>query len=76
MTRRDALRLLPIAVSFSFPRQNSMPKPFKVAIPQAAINRILARVWDTRLPDGLVGGCQVSQLERVIPTRLPSGKIR
>src|SRR6267378_1245817 len=53
MTRRDALRLLPIAVSFSFPRQNNMPRPFKVDIPQATVNRILARVKETRLPDRL-----------------------
>ena len=53
MTRRDALRLLPVAVSFSFPRQNNTPKPFKVDIPQATVSRILARVRDTRLPDRL-----------------------
>jgi microsomal epoxide hydrolase len=53
MNRRDVLRLVPLAFSFSLPRQNNGIRQFKVDIPQATINRILARVKNTRLPDRL-----------------------
>ncbi|PYS34125.1 MAG: multidrug MFS transporter [Acidobacteria bacterium] len=53
MTRRDALRLLPVSFSLTMLAQNNAPRPFKVDIPQATLNRILARVKSTRLPDRL-----------------------
>src|SRR5437867_1530428 len=53
MTRRDALRLLSVSFSLSTFAQSRAPRPFKVDIAQAAINRILARVKTTRLPDRL-----------------------
>jgi epoxide hydrolase len=53
MTRREALSLLPVTFSLSMLRQNAAVKPFKVNIPQSTIQRILARVKGTRLPDRL-----------------------
>jgi pimeloyl-ACP methyl ester carboxylesterase len=53
MTRREALRLLPVSFSLSMLAQNNAPRPFKVDVPQSTINRILARVKSTRLPDRL-----------------------
>src|SRR5215510_1503078 len=53
MTRREALSLLPVTFSLSMLRQNDAVKPFKVNIPQSTIQRILARVKNTRLPDRL-----------------------
>ena len=53
MTRRDALRLLPASFTFTMLAQNNGPKPFRVNIPQATINRILARVKSARFPDPL-----------------------
>jgi pimeloyl-ACP methyl ester carboxylesterase len=53
MTRRDALQLMFAGYSFYFTRQKPPVRPFKVDIPQAVINRILARVKATRLPDRL-----------------------
>jgi len=53
MTRRDALRLLPISLSLPMFAQTDGPKPFKVDIPGTTLNRILARVKSTRLPDRL-----------------------
>src|SRR5439155_23726811 len=53
MTRRDALRLLPVSFSLTMLAQNNAPRPLKVDIPQATLNRILARVKSTRLPDRL-----------------------
>src|SRR5215510_15893201 len=53
MTRRDALRLLPISLSLAMLAQNNGPKPFKVDIPGTTLNRILTRVKSARLPDGL-----------------------
>jgi pimeloyl-ACP methyl ester carboxylesterase len=53
MTRRDALQLLTAA--FVLPRfpQSGGVRPFKVDIPSSAIQRIVARVRDSRLPDRL-----------------------
>jgi pimeloyl-ACP methyl ester carboxylesterase len=53
MTRRDALRLLSAAFSLYLPQQRNAVRPFKVDIPQTVINRIVARVKSTRLPDRL-----------------------
>jgi len=53
MTRREALRFLPAAFSLYLPQQRNAVRPFKVEIPQAVINRIVARVKSTRLPDRL-----------------------
>jgi len=53
MTRRDALKLISAAFSFPLVRQKSGIRPFKVNIPQATLNRILARVKETRFPDRL-----------------------
>ena len=53
MTRRDVLRLLPVTLGMPLLAQSKTPTPFKVDIPQATINRILARVKATRLPDRL-----------------------
>src|SRR5262245_55377876 len=53
MTRRDALRLMFAGSSFYFSQQRPPVRPFKVDIPQVVINRILARVKATRLPDRL-----------------------
>lgn len=53
MTRRDVLRLLPVTIGMPLLAQTKMPTPFKVDISQATINRILARVKATRLPDRL-----------------------
>src|SRR6476660_9340956 len=51
MTRRDALRLLP--VPFTMPLMAQSARPFKVDIPRSTINRILNRVKETRFPDKL-----------------------
>src|SRR5215471_13534905 len=53
MTRREALRLLSISLSVPMLAQTTGPKPFKVAIPGATLNRIMARVRSARLPDRL-----------------------
>jgi microsomal epoxide hydrolase len=53
MTRRDALRLLSASFSLYLPSQRNSVRPFKVDIPQTVINRIVARVKSTRLPDRL-----------------------
>src|SRR5215510_10373190 len=53
MNRRDALRLLPVSFGLSMLPQNNALRPFKVEIPQTAVDRILARVKSTRLPDRL-----------------------
>src|SRR5262249_50716757 len=53
MTRRDALRLLPISLRLPMFAQNNGPKPLKVDIPGTTLNRILARVKSARLPDRL-----------------------
>jgi microsomal epoxide hydrolase len=53
MTRREALRLLPVTFSLSMLRQNNAVKLFKVNVSKSTIERILARVKSTRLPDRL-----------------------
>src|SRR5215831_17292902 len=54
MTRRDALRLLSVALAIPrFQQAATGVRPFKVDIPPAVINRILARVKSTRMPDAL-----------------------
>jgi microsomal epoxide hydrolase len=55
MTRRDALRLLSAVLTLPRFQQAATTgvRPFKVDIPPAVINRILARVKSTRLPDPL-----------------------
>src|ERR1700752_2927156 len=53
ISRRDALRLLPATFGLAMLPQNNGPRPFRVNIPQATVNRIIARVKDTRLPDRL-----------------------
>src|SRR5215467_11826260 len=55
MTRRDALRLLSAVLTLPRLQQATTTgvRPFKVDIPPAVINRILARVKSTRLPDPL-----------------------
>jgi microsomal epoxide hydrolase len=52
MTRREALRLLPVPFLSMVPQKNVL-KPFKVDVPQETINRILERVKKSRLPDRL-----------------------
>jgi hypothetical protein len=54
MSRRALLQLIPVAFAtpvYAQPRVS--PRPFKVSVPQAAIDRILRRVRETRLPDRL-----------------------
>ena len=54
LSRRELLRCLP--VPFVVPllaEQSASPRPFRVSIPQATIDRIIRRVKDTRLPDRL-----------------------
>ena len=54
ISRRELLRCLP--VPFVVPllaEQSASPRPFRVSIPQATIDRIIRRVKDTRLPDRL-----------------------
>ena len=53
MTRRNALRLLASSSGVALLAQNDSLRPFKIDIPQNRINRILARVKSTRLPDRL-----------------------
>jgi hypothetical protein len=54
LSRRELLRCL--TVPFVVPllaEQSASPRPFRVSIPQATIDRISHRVRDTRLPDRL-----------------------
>jgi epoxide hydrolase len=53
MTRREALRLLPVSFSLSLLPQRSSLRPFKVDVPAQTIDRIIGRVKSTRLPDRL-----------------------
>jgi hypothetical protein len=54
ISRRDLLRLLPAAFAARLLAQQTVPiRAFQIRIPQAAINRILNRVRETRLPDRL-----------------------
>lgn len=53
MTRREALRLLPVSFGLSMLPQTYLVRPFKVEVPRETINRILARVRESRLPDRL-----------------------
>src|SRR5262252_4323419 len=53
MTRRDALRLLSAILTVPRYQREGGVRPFKVDIPPSVINRILARVKSTRLPDPL-----------------------
>ena len=53
MTRREALRLLPVSFGLSMLPQSNSLRPFKVDVPQATINRIIDRVKQGRLPDRL-----------------------
>lgn len=52
-SRRDLLRVAPAALASRLVAQQAGPRPFKVNVPQAVIDRILRRVKDTRLPDRL-----------------------
>src|SRR5262245_13592193 len=52
MTRREALRLLPVPFLSMVPQKNVL-KPFKVDVPQETINRILVRVKNSRLTDSV-----------------------
>src|SRR5215831_11792931 len=53
MTRRDALRLLSAILTVPRYQREGGVRPYKVDIPPSVINRILARVKSTRLPDRL-----------------------
>src|SRR5215470_8983611 len=53
MSRHDALRLISAACSLYLAQQKNTVRPFRVDIPQTVINRIVARVKSTRLPDRL-----------------------
>ena len=53
LSRRDAIQLLAAPFAMPLEAQISTPRPFKIAIPQATISRILKRAKETRLPDHL-----------------------
>jgi epoxide hydrolase len=54
LSRRELLRCLPVPLVVPLLAEQSIsPRPFRVSIPQATVDRILHRVKDTRLPDRL-----------------------
>lgn len=58
ISRRTALGALALPFAPQLLAQPSVPRPFRVAIPKPAIDRILRRVRETRFPDRLDGAWQ------------------
>lgn len=58
VSRRALLQLVPQLIPLALvtpvvAQQRAIPRPFRVSVPQATIDRILRRVRETRLPDRL-----------------------
>jgi len=54
-SRRSLITSLPVSATLLAQAAAPGPRPFRVAVPNAAIQRILRRVRETRLPDRLDG---------------------
>jgi hypothetical protein len=55
ISRRTILASVPLLAQQLADAKTEDPKPFRVAVPDAAVKRILRRVRETRLPERLAG---------------------